>query len=333
MVAKAGMWIGRLVSVAALVAWCGWLAWSLSSFTNGPIGVGVLVLQFVAFAAALVVTGGLWVRGVDAGEGGPGGYSRSTRRSTPMPVMMADALGLDRSFVALADRSDVGEDDTGEIAWARRGLGLLGSPWSGRGVEVRMREAAWSVVSVDGLRRMAAVVALVVVLFSGRQPFERPSWVVVGLLVGGLVGLSLGHWLMSAGRIRPGARTIWSMASVGAGVGDGTSRSGLPIRWATTMATMVALNLAVALRGLSDRWTHGLGPMSHDARVAAMSVAIGLVASGLLGLRTLARPELGFYGATQRLEETSTRRLALGCTIAVAMLGFFVGLLPADGAS
>ena len=66
------------------------------------------------------------------------------------------------------------------------------------------------------------------------------------------------------------------MASVGAGVGDGRSRSGLPIRWVTTMATMVALNLAVALRGLSDRWTHGLGPMAHDARVVAMSMVYAL---------------------------------------------------------
>ena len=129
MVAKAGMWIGRLVSVAALVAWCGWLAWCLSTFVSGPIGVIVLVLQFVAFAAALVVTGGLWVS-----EGEPGGYSRSSRRSTPMPVLMADALGLDRSFVALAGRSDVGEDDTGEIAWAREA-----SACSGRGLGPRRR--------------------------------------------------------------------------------------------------------------------------------------------------------------------------------------------------
>ena len=103
--------------------------------------------------------------------------------------------------------------------------------------------------------------------------------------------------------------------------------------WVTTMATMVVLNLAVALRGLSDRWTHGLGPMSHDGRATAMSIAIGFVFLGVLGLRTLPRPELGFYGATRRLEETSARRLALGCTIAIAVFGFVVGVLPADGSS
>ena len=99
------------------------------------------------------------------------------------------------------------------------------------------------------------------------------------------------------------------------------------------MATMVVLNLAVALRGLSDRWTHGLRKMSHDGRATAMSIAIGLVFVGLIGLRTLQRPELGFYGATRRLEESSARRLALGGTIAIAVFGFVVGVLPADGAS
>ncbi len=330
MLAKVGTWIGRLLSAGALAAWCGWLAWSLSSFTPGVLGALVLALQFMAFSAALVVTAGLW-----AIPRRPGGYARTRGRPTPMPVVMADALGLDRSFVALAGEPDVGEDDTGEIAWARRGLGVLGAARSRSATPpaVRIREAAWSVVSIDGLRRMLAIVLLIAVLFTGQTPFDRPSWSVVALLAGGVGGLSLGHWLLSGGRIRPGARLVWSMASVGAGVGNGTSRSGLPVRWMTTMATMVALNLAVALRGLSDRWTHGLGPMSHDGRVSAMSLAIGLVFVGLVSLRTLPRPELGFYGATTRLEEPSTRRLALGCTLAVAVLGFVVGVLPADGPS
>ncbi|MGI9644317.1 MAG: hypothetical protein ACR2O6_03300, partial [Ilumatobacteraceae bacterium] len=196
-----------------------------------------------------------------------------------------------------------------------------------------VREAAWSVVSTDGLRRMLAVIALIVVLFSGRAPFDRPPPSAVGALVAGVVGLSLGTWLLSGGRILPARRFVWSMASVGAGIGDGRSRSGLPIRWATTMATLVALNLAVALRGLSDRWTHGLGPMAHDARVVAMSMALSFVVAGLVGLRWLPRPDLGFYGATKRLEEASARRLALGGTIAVALLGFVLGVLPPGPAS
>ena len=118
------------------------------------------------------------------------------------------------------------------------------------------------------------------------------------------------------------------MASAGAGLGDGVSRTGLPIRWTATMATMIVLNLAVALRGVSDRWTHGLGAMPHDERVVAMLTAWWLVMVGFAALRVMEQPSLGFYGATRRLEETSTRRLALGTTLAVAVVGFVAGVLP-----
>ena len=87
-------------------------------------------------------------------------------------------------------------------------------------------------------------------------------------------------------------------------------------------------HIAVALRGLSDRWTHGLGPMPHHERVVAMLVSWWLVLVGFAALRILAKPSLGFYGATRRLEETSTRRLALGTTLAVALVGFAAGVLP-----
>lgn len=332
--ARASIWVGRALVVGALGAWLGWLAWSLTSSARDAIGLVVLTVQFVAFAAALVVSAGLWLAPPATTR-----YARTSGRPTPMPVLVADALGLDRTLVTLAGRPDVAADDTGEVAWARRGVAVLaarnGRPGPGsHGVRLhglRLREAAWSVVAVDGLRRAATVAVLVAVLFTGRAPFDRPAWHHVALLVGGVAGVSVGHWLLSGGRLRPGARLVWSMASVGAGLGDGRSRSGMPIRWAATMATMVVLNLAVGLRGLSDRWTHGLGPMAHDARVGAMSVAVGHVLLGLLALRSMPRPELGFYGANGRLEETSTRRLALGGTIAVAALGFLAGALPVDG--
>jgi len=146
----------------------------------------------------------------------------------------------------------------------------------------------------------------------------------------GLASLSIGHGLLSGGYVRPLARSVWSMASIGAGLGDGISRSGLPIRWAMTMATLLVLNISVALRGMSDRWTHGLGPMNDDARVVSMSVALGLVAIGGLAMRRMPQPDLGHYGATRRLEETSVRHLAIGLTLAVAVIGFVAGLAPAS---
>ena len=185
-------------------------------------------------------------------------------------------------------------------------------------------------VALDGLRRLVSVVALVVVLFTGVAPFEMPPTERVVMLGAGIALLSIGHWLLSGGHIRPAARLIWSMASIGAGLGDGVSRSGLPIRWAMTMATLIALNISIALRGMSDRWTHGLGPMDDEARVAAMSIAFGLVATGGIAMRRMPRPDLGHYGATRRLEETSVRHLAIGLTLLVAAIGFIAGLAPAE---
>ncbi len=176
---------------------------------------------------------------------------------------------------------------------------------------------------------MVFVGLLVAVLLTGWSPFEMPPWGALAALLAAQVLFAVGYWGLSGGALRPGARLRWSMASIGAGLGDGTSRSGLPIRWIATMATMIVLNLAVALRGLSDRWTHGLGPMPRDERVTAMIVAWWLVAVGFAALRILVQPSLGYYGATRRLEENSTRRLALGTTLVVAVVGFVAGVLPA----
>ncbi len=334
---KLAEWVGRLLCAAGLVAWLGWLGWRVSSPPTQPIGIATLGLELVAFAAALVVTAGLWNSG-SARRLAQLHRSEPNDVSNALPQLVTAALGATSN--ELSTRAQTGADDTGEVAWARHGLGILGSFRSnGRGDSNRtndprgrypsLDEAAWSVVATDGLRRMLFVGLLVVVLFSGQTPFDVPPLEVAALLVGALVSLSLGHWMLSGGLLRPGSRTMWSMASVGAGFGDGNSRSGLPIRWMSTIATMVVLNLAVSLRGLSDRWTHGLGVMQHDERVVAMSTAFGLVMMGFLALRTLEQPDLGFYGATRRLEEGSARRLALGATVGVALLGFVVGVLPA----
>jgi len=236
-----------------------------------------------------------------------------------LPDVFAELLGLDE----LRSVPSHGPDDSGEVARARRGLRLL---------DPRRREpfsiTAWALVAADGIRRMVFVALLVAVLLTGRAPFEMPPTSTLLLLIGAQLLFAIGHWMLSGGALRPGVRLRWSMASIGAGLGDGSSRSGLPIRWTATMGTMIVLNLAVALRGVSDRWTHGLGPMAHDERVAAMVVAWWLVFVGFAALRTLTQPSLGFYGATHRLEENSTRRLAMGTTLAVSMLGFVAGVLP-----
>jgi hypothetical protein len=305
-------WAGRLACVAGLGAWSYWLVWRITAGPISVLGLAVLVLEFAAFAAAAVLTAAYWSATFRTRAG-------IDRRI--LPDVVAAGLGLDE----LAEPRAHGRDDTGEVARARLGL---------RAIDPRVRtrrgvaSTAWALVAVEGIRRMFFVVALVVVLLSGHFPMDVPSRAVIVSLLASQVLLGAGHWLLTGGAVRPGARLRWSMASVGAGLGDGTSRSGLPIRWMATIATMVVLNLAVSLRGVSDRWTHGLGAMERDERIAAMAVAWWLVLVGFAALRVLPKPSLGYYGATRRLEETSTRRLALGTTVVVALVGFVAGVLP-----
>ncbi len=315
---------GRLLAVASLVAWLVWLGWRVSSPMNGVVGFVVFLLEVAAFTAATVVSIALWHAPATSATSAQRRASR--RGDVALPETMAVALALTPASGGV--RSKVGSDDTGEVAWARQGIGSLHPAVLFGADRPSLRQVAWSVVAVEGMRRMLSVVVVVVVLFTGRSPFEVPPYEILALLVASQLALTLGHYLLSDGLIRPGARLRWSMASVGAGFGDGTSRTGLPIRWTSTLATMVVLNIVVSLRGLSDRWTHGLGAMAHGERVMAMAAAAWLVGWGFVALRALAQPELGYYGATRRLEETSTRRLALGATLTVATIGLIAGGLP-----
>lgn len=323
-------WTGRLCCVAGLMAWATWLGWRVASLTpTRPLGVALLGLELAAVGVALVISAGLWTLPDAVDPLGPVGFGHGAHGTAPssvstghrwLPDTVARLLAVDGA----ADATH-GDDDTGEVARARRGARLLDLRTS------RPRswaEATWAVIAVEGMRRMVFVAALVLVLLTGRFPIEVPPVGAAIALVGALALLSIGHWLLSNGEIRPGERLRWSMASAGAGFGDGTSRSGLPIRWATTMATIVVLNLAVSLRGFSDRWTHGLGALDHDERVIAMTVSWWLVAAGFLALRTLPQPTLGYYGANGRLEESTTRRWAIGATLTVAFAGFAAGVLP-----
>lgn len=63
-------------------------------------------------------------------------------------------------------------------------------------------------------------------------------------------------------------RSIWSMASIGAGV----SCFSLLIRWVIAAPTPESLNNGVALCRISDRWNYCLELMSESARVTVPSV-------------------------------------------------------------
>lgn len=311
--------MGRLVVVASLGLWVVWLAWRVTSPMAGPLGIVVLLLELVAIAVAVVISAALWTA--------PPRADARTRTGERILFAHAFALVVGADAPDPADRADL-NDDAGEVAWARRALWSLRATMRGERSETSLAGMAWSLVAIEGIRRMICIGVVVAVLLSGNFPFEVPPASMLVVLAGSQCLLTVGHWMLSRGAIRPGARLRWSMASVGAGFGDGRSRTGLPIRWAATLATMVSLNLAVSLRGTSDRWTHGLGAMPRDERIAAMFVAAWFVAWGFVALRAMTQPQLGYYGATRRLEEVSTRRLALGTTLTVAAIGLVAGILP-----
>lgn len=321
----AARWTGRLFVVASLVLWIGWLVWRVASPRLGVLGVVVLLAEAAAILVAAVLSLALWrgpVRVVTSAE-----RTASRDMATPLPSTFAAVLDVEAPARVVGAPTH-GNDDTGEVAWARHALRSLHSSVRRRSDRAGLATLAWSLVAIEGMRRLVSVGLVIAVLLSGRFPFVEPPHAPLVALVASQLLLTLGHFLLSDGLVRPGSRLRWSMASVGAGFGDGISRTGLPIRWTATLATMVSLNLAVSLRGVSDRWTHGLGAMTFEERVMSMLVAAWIVGWGLAALRTLPQPQLGYYGATRRLEETSTRRLALGATFTVAVVGMVAGVLP-----
>lgn len=310
-------WAGRLACLAGSVAWSLWLVWRVSSSSLEPMNVIVMILEVTSLLVSVVLAGAMWTLPQRSDP-----QAQTQVASPALPDIVADLFCLDDLGPVAAH----GPDDSGEVARARRGLRVLDPRSAGGGGG--LATVAWALVAVEGMRRMLFAGILVAVLLTGWSPFELPAMPTLAALIAAQLLFAVGHLMLSGGAIRPGDRLRWSMASVGAGLGDGVSRTGLPIRWTVTMATMIVLNIAVALRGISDRWTHGLGAMPHGERVAAMVLSWWLVMVGFVALRTMVKPSLGFYGATRRLEETSTRRLALGTTLAVAVIGFVAGLLP-----
>jgi hypothetical protein len=91
----------------------------------------------------------------------------------------------------------------------------------------------------------------------------------------------------------------------------------------------VVINLAVALRGMSDRWTHGLPAMDNEARIVAMVFAMTIVIGALCTLLTTPAPELdNAHLVSRRLEERTARQSALGGAICVGLIGLLAGVLP-----
>ena len=190
-------------------------------------------------------------------------------------------------------------------------------------------ERALAVVALEGGRRCVIVVGLLAGLLLGTAPYPgfSPVWFAVGGFA--VVTTSLGIAGLSDGAVRPGDRLAWSFAAIAPTLGARDRAGTVPIDWAWVMGAVVALNLAIALRGLSDRWTHGLSPMVHAERISTMTVALLCVGAGLVTMRRMPAPEPGVYdSAVRRVEERSARTTALAATALVALVGLVAGILP-----
>jgi hypothetical protein len=315
---RSGAVLGTVLVVAGALGWFVWFAWRLSHPVAHPLwalavvveGLGVITGLTVAVTAARHRRGVVTPHRRRTGDGSA--YVRGvvglTSRSSPHPDPLTDASRqavLHAHRVALARHVDAGD--------RARALALLEAP-----------------------RRLVFALTLTAGLLLGVATHARPTTVaVVGAAVG-IVAISVGTWLLSAGSIRPGDRTLWSFAAIGplfrSGRTDPAERAfgGVAsVERAGVMGLIVIMNLAVSLRGISDRWTHGLPDMALDDRVGVMSMAIVTVLAGLAVLVRLPDPDpVDEIVLPRRLEERSARQTALAATVAVAIVGFVAGILP-----
>jgi hypothetical protein len=299
--------VGAGVALAAVgtVGWLGWLSWRVATLALHPIPVAAVVIELLGFAVGLAVVVAL------AGVRTPGDVRDLDREdSNRYAFAVADLVGRRR-------KSDLRGDVRSLARLARdphrptpAGLAVAG-------------------VLIDGPRRLAFVVVAIVGLLIGVSPVPAPSVAALMSLAVGVVGLSFAGVRLSGGRIALGDRLRWSYGSLGEIVVRDDLDGVAPRRWVGTVGAIVVINLAVALRGMSDRWTHGLPAMDDEARVVAMVLAMSLALGALYTLLTTAAPQLdNAHLVSRRLEERTARQSVLGGAICVGLIGLVAGVLP-----
>jgi len=181
-----------------------------------------------------------------------------------------------------------------------------------------LAEVAIAALRLDGPRRAALVTLTTLGLLIGSSPMPLPPVTAIGGLTLALAGVAGAHVLLSGGAITLGDRTRWAFCSQ-------SERHS----WTATVAAAVMLSLAIALRGMSDRWTHGLDPMHVESRAVALLFAVTLVLGALYTLATTDAPEPeGGDLVPRRHEERTARQPALAGAVLVGLIGLVAGLLP-----
>jgi hypothetical protein len=309
--------VQRLGLVAVLVAagaWTTWLGWRLDRAVEHPLALALFLLEMAGAAGGL-------------------GAALVFARPAPRAPMELDTSTTSTGSIASA----TGDADVPVDRYARAVVESCGHTLGAHtaeavrhavsalrhGPDVRSRVAAIAVL--EGPRRVAMVLTVAAALLLGAAPIDRPPPALLAVLAVAAAGTSVAVWLLSGRTVRPGDRLVWSYASIGTSL----SRGGdvVSAQWAGVVGSIIAVNIAISLRGVSDRWTHGLAVMTPASRVTTMVTGLVLVAGGFACLSVLSPPAQTPETAPRRLEERSARRTALGATLAVAIVGLVAGVL------
>jgi hypothetical protein len=297
--------IGIALMVVGTSGWLGWIAWRITTLALSTIPIVALLIELGGAAIGVVVAFAL------ANVDRPRATFEDDRRD-PWRYAFAVADRVERTRAA-----DVHREVRSAAGAARR-----------RGKKTRA-DLAIGCVLIDGPRRLAMIVVAVLGLLFGVSPMPVPTVPVLLSLAIGLAGLSAATVVLSLGRIAIGDRLRWTYGSIGELLIRDDVDGVAPRRWMGTVGTLAVVNMAVALRGMSDRWTHGLPTMDNDMRIVAMAYAMTLVAGSLYTLVTSAAPQLdNAHLVARRLEERTARQSALGGALCVGLIGLLAGVLP-----
>jgi hypothetical protein len=296
--------VGSLSLAVSLASWVAWIGWRVANLGAHPVAIGLYLIELLGVAAGAAVA-------VRLAMSGPGRtvYENDRRESYRYAFAVADHVGRTRSV-------DLHRDVR---------VAMRAAPHA----SPTMTDMAMGSVLTEGPRRLALVLTVTLALVLGVAPMPMPpAWAMIAALVSAGT-MSCAHVVFGRGRIRFGDRTRWAFSAMGE-VLSPADREGLaPRRWLGTVATVVVVNLAIALRGTSDRWTHGLSPMSHDDRLVTMLLACGVVIGALFTLRTMAAPSFpDAHLVSRRLEERTARQSALGGAVCIGLVGLLAGVLP-----
>ncbi len=298
--------VGLVLLAIGVAGSVGWLGWRVATMSLNPIPIIAFLLELAGVVIGSVVAVALSM------ARNPRSTHTDDDRSEPRRYAFAVA-----DFVERTRASDLHQD-------VRTVAGTLRHP-----ARRNLADVCMACALLDGPRRLLLVVVATLGLLVGVSPVPMPSVAALVTLTVGVLGLSSATIVISDGRIRLGDRLRWSYSSLGEILVRDDVDGVAPRRWVGTVATIVILNLAVALRGMSDRWTHGLPPMADDARVMAMVFAMTLALGSFYTLITTAAPKLdNDHLVARRLEERTARQSALGGAMCVGLIGLLAGVLP-----